>query len=447
MRRIIRVTALAMMLGGAALPVAAQSPFAPVIYVNDAAVTAFELDQRMRFVQVLGGANADRESVLRELVNDRLKTQAARQIGIEITDEALQQGLAEFAGRANLGTDEFIAELGRAGVEPQSYRDFVRAGIAWREVVRARIVPQINVTDREVEQALTRQLQAPIVTDVLLSELVIPAPPGAESRALAQATEVAGSVRSEADFAAAARRLSATPTAPQGGRLPWTPLDNLAPSLRQIVLRIEPGRSSAPLTVPGAVVLFFVRDTRGTQRAGANDQTVDYLTMALPSAAEGARILSVAPSCEEVRAEARRYAPDPVSRQTVPLGAVPADIAQRLASLDDNEGSVIDYGAGARLVMLCDRTPTALVEAEPAWITPPGVAPTATRESQAAAVPAAPARDAASADAAPVETAEPGVPPLAARADVREDIFNARISAAADAYLAELRADALVRQP
>ena len=95
----------------------------------------------------------------------------------------------------------------------------------------------------------------------------------------------------------------------------------------------------------------------------------------------------------------------------------------------------------------CDRTPTALVEAEPAWITPPGVAPTATRESQAAAVPAAPAGDAASADAAPAETAEPGVPPLAARADVREDIFNARISAAADAYLAELRADALVRQP
>ena len=231
MRRIIRVTALAMMLGGAALPVAAQSPFAPVIYVNDAAVTAFELDQRMRFVQVLGGANADRESALRD------------------DPAALQQGLAEFAGRANLGTDEFIAELGRAGVEPQSYRDFVRAGIAWREVVRARIVPQINVTDREVEQALTRQLQAPIVTDVLLSELVIPAPPGAESRALAQATEVAGSVRSEADFAAAARRLSATPTAPQGGRLPWTPLDNLAPSLRQIVLRIEPGRSSAPLTV------------------------------------------------------------------------------------------------------------------------------------------------------------------------------------------------------
>ena len=133
--------------------------------------------------------------------------------------------------------------------------------------------------------------------------------------------------------------------------------------------------------------------------------------------------------------------------QTVSLGAVPADIAQRLASLDDYDGSVIDYGAGARLVMLCDRTPTALVEAEPAWITPPGVAPTATRESQAAAVPAAPAGDAASADAAPAETAEPGVPPLAARADVREDIFNARISAAADAYLAELRADALVRQP
>ena len=88
MRRIIQVTALAMMLGGSALPALAQGPFAPVIYVNDSAVTAFEVDQRTRFIQLLNGPDSDRESVLRELVNDRLKMQAARQIGVEITDEA-----------------------------------------------------------------------------------------------------------------------------------------------------------------------------------------------------------------------------------------------------------------------------------------------------------------------------------------------------------------------
>ena len=496
MRRIIQVTALAMMLGGSALPALAQGPFAPVIYVNDSAVTAFEVDQRTRFIQLLNGPDSDRESVLRELVNDRLKMQAARQIGVEITDEALAQGASEFAGRANMGTEQFIAALAQAGVEEQSFIDFVRAGIAWREVVRARIVPQVNITDREIEQAQTRAVQTPIVTQVLLSELVIPAPPGSEERALAQAEEVARTVGSEAEFAAAARRLSATPSAPSGGRIDWLAVGNLPPSLRQVVLQLRPGTTSAPLTVPGAVVMFFLRDTRGTLRAGATDQTVDYLTMDLPTVADGARILAVAQSCTDARAEANRFTPDPARRETAPLGAVPADVAQRLASLDDNEGTVIDYGSGARLVMLCKRTVTALAEPEPAWITPPGVAATATRDNSPAPAAGAPRRATglspatgapiadqpsagvpaevdAAADApapsqpappqsatsepapaeaeaegeAPADAVAPEQTPVASREDIRAEIFNDKINAAADAYLAELRADAMVRQP
>ena len=37
--------------------------------------------------------------------------------------------------------------------------------------------------------------------------------------------------------------------------------------------------------------------------------------------------------------------------------------------------------------------------------------------------------------------------PVASREDIRAEIFNDKINAAADAYLAELRADAMVRQP
>ena len=65
---------------------------------------------------------------------------------------------------------------------------------------------QINVTDREVEQAMKRDIETPITTAVLLSELVIPAPPGSEERALAQAEEVA---RRRPDCAARAIRYTA----------------------------------------------------------------------------------------------------------------------------------------------------------------------------------------------------------------------------------------------
>ncbi len=441
MRRIIHTAVVAACLTGGTLSAQAQGPFTPLVHVNNAAVTQYELDQRIRFMSLLRAPGADRDSALKALMEDRLKLQAARQLGITVSDKGLEQGLAEFAGRANMDVETFTQELAKDGVEPQAYRDFVKAGVAWREVVRQRIVPTIRVSETEIDQAMRKEVETPIVTRVLVSELVIPAPPGQEQAAQARAQQLAETVKSEAAFAAAARQYSATPSAAQGGRLDWTPLENLPPVLRQLMLSMQPGTISQPLTVPGAVVLFFLRDTQGRLRAGAAEQTVDYVTLDLPSAADGAQILARADSCDQVFVEANRFAGDPIRRQTQPLGAVPGDIAQRMASLDTNEGTVIDYGAGARLVMLCRRMPSLIAENTPDT-TLPGLP-----QPPVAAAAAPDAANAASDAAVAAGVAQPSEPPLTSREATREAIFNRKINAAADAYLAELKADAIIRRP
>lgn len=449
MRRMIHATTMAVLLAATALPAGALAgPLSPVAYVNNSAVTQYELDQRVRFLEILRAPDANREAALQALIDDRLKLQAARQMGIAVTDQGLEQGLAEFAGRANLSIEAFTEALAREGVDRQAYRDFVRAGVAWREVVRQRIVPTITVSDREVEQELTREIETPIITQVLVSELVIPAPPGQEQAALALAQRLSETVTSAGEFSAAARRYSAVPSAAQGGQVPWTLLENLAPGLRNIILGLQPGSISQPLTVQGAVVLFFLRDTRGRLRAGAEAQTVDYLELSLPSAAEGARILSVADSCETVYVEANNIPGDVIRRQTQSLDAVPLDVAQRLASLDPNEGTVIDYGAGARLVMLCDRTPSLIADTTPSTTLPGLPVPARREQAPAAGAAEAPnAQNAASDAAQAAGVASDGAPPLRSREDVRAVIFNRKATLAADAYLAELRADALMRRP
>lgn len=449
MRRIAQATMMAVFLGTAALPaLAQQGPLAPVAYVNNSAVTRYEVTQRVRFMQILRAPDADPDSALQALIDDRLKMQAAELMGIRVTDQGLDSGLAEFAGRAGLDTAGFTAALAAEGVERQAWRDFVRVSVAWREVVRQRLVPNISVSDREIEQELKQEIQTPIVTQVLLSELVIPAPPGQEAQAQAIAQRLSETVRSEAQFAAAARQYSAVPTAPEGGRLPWTSIDNLAPGLREILLRVPEDSISAPLSVQGAVVLFYLRDTRGRLRAGAGDQTVEYVELALPSAAEGAQILSVADSCDQVYVQANRFAGDVIQRHSLPLSAVALDVAQRLASLDANEGAVIDYGRGARLVMLCKRTPTLIVEPEMAT-TLPGLPTPARREDMQPPPSAAdaPSAENAASDAAAAAGLSRGEPPLRSRDEVRAAIFNRKVNAAAEAYLAELRADALMRRP
>lgn len=403
-----------------AMPVAAQD-FSPVVYVNNSVVTRYEIDQRQRFMGVLNANNNSVAEVEQELINDRLRLASAAQLGVEVSDAGLEEGLSEFAGRAGLTTGEFINVLEQNGVDRQAYRDFVKAGVAWREVVRRRVAPAVSVSDAEVDQAMKRIVETPLVTQVLLSELIIPAPDGQEQAAMNRAEEVRASVTSEGGFAEAARRYSATPSAGRGGRLDWMAVENMPPSLRPIVLGLQPGQMSPALTVPGAVVLFYLRDTRGELRPGANEQQIDYLSITFASMADAQNAAAQARSCDELYVFANGLPDQQVQRVNGSQGAIPQYVALRLASMDRNEATVTAQGSAAEVLMLCDRRPALLAGLD--------AGPVAT----------------ASDDGETVTAADPNALPQ--RDSVREQIFNRKISTAADAYLAELRADAVIRRP
>lgn len=418
MRQLLTRTALIVILAGTA-QVQAQD-FRPVIYVNNSAITNYELDQRIRFLQILQAPEQGREAAEKALIEDRLRMQAARQLGIEVSDEGLESGLAEFAGRANMDVAQFTEVLSRNGISSQSYRDFIKAGIAWRGVVRQRILPRVQVTDAEIDRALKREIDRPIVNQLLISELIVPAPEGQEDQVMARIEELRASIRSEADFAAAARRFSATPSAQQGGRMDWVPVNRLPPSLRPILLSLQPGQMTQPLTVPGAVVLFYMRDTRGSLRPGATSEVIDYMRVILPDTASAARMAALAQSCDDLFVQANGLPQQQVQRQTVTQDAIPTDISLRLAHLDANETALIDRGGSADLVMLCTRTPALISGLEA------GPVATATESDEG------------------TQPADPNA--LPDRETVRQVVFNNKINAAADAYLAELRADAIIRR-
>lgn len=101
-------------------------------------------------------------------------------------------------------------------------------------------------------------------------------------------------------------------------------------------------------------------------------------------------------------------------------GQIPADIGLALAKLDENESTVINRGISAELVMLCRRVPALLANQETA-------VPTTAQQPDGV--------EAATADGLPQ------------RAAVSDQVFNARINSMAEAYLAELRANAIMRRP
>lgn len=372
--RMLRGLTLAGVLGisiaATATQSAAQNLFAPVVRINDAVISEFEVQQRQRFLQLLNAPGADRESVIEALIDDRLREQATSDVGIQLSPEGVEEGLAEFASRANLSTDEFTKALKQSGVDRETFRDFVTTTLEWRQLIRGRYLNRVTVSDAEIDRALGASSSGSGIR-VLLSEIIIPAPPQNAARVATLADQISQTT-STAEFSSFARRYSATASRGAGGRLPWRPLGDLPASLHPLILDLAINEVTAPIPIPNAVALFQLR---GIEETGAPAQEYSEIEYAAYYIAGGrseegltraAQVRARVDVCNDLYAIAKDQPPEVLERTTAKPGDIPRDIAIELSKLDPGEVSTaLTRSDGQTLVflMMCKRTATANIDA------------------------------------------------------------------------------------
>ncbi|MDE0589353.1 peptidylprolyl isomerase [Halocynthiibacter sp. C4] len=383
----------------------AESPFDPVIYVNDEVITRYEVEQRQKFLKVLGNAGDLQKAAQDRLIEESLYRLAGRRYGIEPTQEEIEEGMAEFAARAELEPQEFIMELEKEEIDASTFRDFVTAGIIWRNVVGGRFGARATVTEAEIDRALSLSSNTGGIR-VLLSEIILPAdtPENAE-RAADLAKEIA-LITSEKSFSAAAAQVSVSPSRENGGQLDWLNLSNLPPTIRPILLTMTPGEITDPIELPDAIAIFQLRGLQETGPVIESEVAVEYARLYVPLSSPEKEIIAARniretnDTCEDLYGT---YGDLPVENFEIISQAsrdVPADIARELALLDEGETSSRlrrNNGQTMVVLMLCGRTAA--------------------------------------------------LPEDADREAIRASLFNQRLSSYASGYLGELRANSQIRYP
>ncbi|NCU19757.1 peptidylprolyl isomerase [Candidatus Falkowbacteria bacterium] len=407
MMRAYLLTAALIAALGAGDPAQAQSGmFAPVIQVNDSGITGYEIEQRTRFLTLLGAPGDVRAAAEKALIEDRLRLQAAKSLGVTATDQAVMAGMTEFAARANLSAEQFIEALGQNGVDPQTFRAFVEAGIIWRDVVRAKFGPSITVTDAEIDRALAEPQPEGRGARLLMSEIILPAGPGKEADAAETARKISA-ITTEAEFGAAARRWSSANSRTDSGKLKWLAEEALPEDVRAVVLALKPGQISRPIRQEGAILFFMMHEIEPAAGPAQGGALVDFARLLIPGGrseaalAEAARLRGRINTCNDLYGEARNLPPQQMLRDVMPASQVPANIAAELARLDPGEVSTaLTSGDALVFLMLCSRNTVREVDAQ--------------------------APD---------------------RAAVTNRLRNARLAALADGWLADLMAEAIIRRP
>ena len=367
--RPLMIALTAVLLLGAA-PGQAQDLFAPAIKVNDKVITNYELDQRERMLRLFRAPGDPATEAREQLIEERLKLDAAQANGLLPSVEEIEAGMEEFAGRADMTTEEFLAQLEQGGVDAQTFREFIISGVSWRSLVRARFGPRVEVDEADIDRALASTGAGNV--RVLLSEIIIPAPPGQEAQAQARAEEIS-QVTTISAFARAARQYSATPSAGRGGRMNWTPLSKLPPQLHPRILALAPGQVTEPIPIEGAIALFQMRAIEEGEVSTPEYSAIEYAAYYIsggrtPEALAEARAIEARiDTCDDLYGVAKGQPEEVLERGSKAPGEIPTDIAIELAKLDKHEVSTqLTRAGGETLVflMLCGRTPALAEDAD-----------------------------------------------------------------------------------
>ena len=339
-----------------------QNPYAVTIRVNDSVITNFEVTQRVLLLQAFGTSGNLEKTAREQLIEDRLRLQAAAQADLTITAAEIEDGVSEFAGRSELTADQLYQYIGENGAAKESMKAFVSAGLLWRNLLQARFASQANVSNNEIDEALNlitgRKQQS-----ILFSEIRLQLNQRGNEKVFELAEQLSSSITTESAFAEAAKQHSQAPSQSNFGRLDWLPVAQLPAPLAAQIMALEPGEVTAPITSGKTVSVFQLRGVRDEQGEETGPVTLNYVLVNVPgmprskhSLADATKLINDVDTCNDLRTASRRFEPPGYTSSIVDMDNVPPIIAIELANLDRNEASYFTNSKGTlTVVMLCDR--------------------------------------------------------------------------------------------
>lgn len=163
------------------------------------------------------GANAAElnRKALDQLINEKAQLQQARDAGIKIDNEAIDQAEMNVASNNQVTRDELRKNLVKEGLTVKSFRDQLRDQLMLSRVREREVEGRVRVSDQEIEQYLQEQIRAQggqAATELNLAMILIAVPETsteAQVKALQeQAEDLARRARSGENFAELAKRFS-----------------------------------------------------------------------------------------------------------------------------------------------------------------------------------------------------------------------------------------------
>ena len=247
-----------------------------IAIVNDGIVLQSQLDTQTALIgERLRGqgtqmppADVIRQQVLERLILQEIQVQRATRLGVQVSDEMLNEALRDVAKRNNIPFEQMPDALEQQGLDYASYREEMRREIMLTLLRQRDVYPRIYVSPRELDQALERDSgQANSNTEYDVSHILLSLPESATTTEMAKVEDLAHDIHRRAvqgeDFGQLALAYSKAQTALERGKLGWRRMNQLPQFIGEQVANMKPGDVSDPIRTPTGFHLVRLDGTRG----------------------------------------------------------------------------------------------------------------------------------------------------------------------------------------
>jgi peptidyl-prolyl cis-trans isomerase SurA len=121
-----------------------------VAVVNGEPITALDIAQRTRLIQLSTQKTPPRQEVLDELIDDKLKVHLARRYIAEVPKREIETAYANIARRAGMSTDQFGKAMQQAGISIDALKARIHADYVWSQIIRGKFRSSLQIGEKEV---------------------------------------------------------------------------------------------------------------------------------------------------------------------------------------------------------------------------------------------------------------------------------------------------------
>jgi len=278
MKPILPLLLAAVLAGMPSPPVRAQALPANTVdsiaaVVNEGVILRSELDRAIANVSrqfaSQPGSMPPRDvlerQVLERLVLTRLQVDRAADSGIRISDQELQQAIAQIASQNKMTVDQLRERLAADGLSFAEFQANLRDEVTVQRLRQRYVQSAVQVSEAEIDQLLaTRQVGG---AEVRLANLVVAVSDGATpdevAAAKAKIEGIRGQIeRGELDFRSAAMRFSQGQNALDGGEIGWRSLDAIPPAFAEMLRSLQPGQMTPVVRGTGGFQVVLLEERR-----------------------------------------------------------------------------------------------------------------------------------------------------------------------------------------